>query len=182
MNFTGLGGSWFAIHVRQRYECLVATILQSKGYEGFTPLTTASGHNGRRSKGKLIARPLYPGYVFCRFDGAQHAPIVTTPGVIRIVGNGNTPVAIGEQEIANIQTIERSQIPARPFSYLATGDLVRINEGPLRGTEGVLLRVKNAGRLVVSVDLLRRSNVVELQKAWVESAVSRMRATPTAAA
>jgi hypothetical protein len=40
---------------------------------------------------------------------------------------------------------------------------VRIEDGPLRGVEGVLLKEKESLRLVLGVELLQRSIAVELE-------------------
>jgi hypothetical protein len=44
---------------------------------------------------------------------------------------------------------------------------VRIGHGSLTGIEGILVRVKNSYRLVVSVTLLERSVAVEIDAAYV---------------
>jgi hypothetical protein len=50
---------------------------------------------------------------------------------------------------------------------LAVGSRVLIEEGPLRGLEGVALDVKKKYRLFVSVPLLQRSVSVEIDRDWV---------------
>src|SRR5215471_17879374 len=83
---------WFAVQVRPRYEKATARALRNKGYEEFLPLYTSP----RRWTDRLkhIELPLFPGYVFCRFDLQVVPRIVTTAGVVRIVGMGNTPAFV----------------------------------------------------------------------------------------
>jgi transcription antitermination factor NusG len=54
------------------------------------------------------------------------------------------------------------ELRALPHPYLKRGKKVRIVNGPLEGTEGVLIRRKNAFRLVVSIDLITRAVSVEV--------------------
>jgi transcription termination/antitermination protein NusG len=171
MNLSDLGGCWFALQVRPKYEDLTSTLLQQKGYEGFAPRVdmrrpTGSASSERRRHRRL----LYPGYVFCRFNPVIRAPIVTTPGVIGIVGCGRTPVSISDQEITNIQLIEKSGVAAYPWPFLKIGARVEIVDGPLRGSRGILLRKRSIDRLVVSIDVLNRSAAAELEASWVMSA------------
>src|SRR5207237_1416625 len=67
--------AWFAISVRPRRERSVARILQSKGYETFVPLYTV------RTQARTTETPLFPGFVFCRFDVHRRLPILVTSGV-----------------------------------------------------------------------------------------------------
>ena len=156
---------WFALRVRSRHENTVATILSGKGYEWFVPL-----YKSRRlwsDRIKEIQMSLFPGYVFCRFDLQQRFPILTTPGVVSVVGIGKCPIPIDDAEIAAIQAAVRSGLPSRPWPFLQTGQRVRVEYGPLCGLEGILLHVKGQRRLVLSVTLLQRSVAVEVDDAWV---------------
>jgi transcription antitermination factor NusG len=140
--------------------------LRGKGYEEFLPL-----YRSRRrwsDRVKELDLPLFPGYLFCRFDVHDRLlPILTTPGVISIVGAGKTPIAVPDEEIATVQAILRSGLPSRPWPCLTAGSKVLIERGPLAGIEGIALRVDKTFRLVVSVLLLQRSVAVEIERDWV---------------
>ncbi len=156
---------WVALQVRPRYEKAAARALHNKGYEEFLPLYKCPRRWTDRLK--QIELPLFPGYVFCRFDLQVVPRIVPTVGVIRIVGMGKTPAFVDESEIAAIQAIVQSGVRSQPWPYLRARDLVRLEDGPLCGLEGILLSSKNDRRLVVSVSLLQRSVAVEIDRQWV---------------
>lgn len=156
---------WFALQVKQRYEQLTATALRNRGYEQFLPLYK---HRRRWSdRFKQVDLPLFPGYLFCKLDPTNRLPVLTTPGVVLIVGIGKVPVPVEESEIAAVRSIVASQLPAQPWPFLRAGQRVRIDYGPLRGVEGVFLNHKNQFRLVVSVMILQRSVAVEVDSDWV---------------
>lgn len=155
---------WFALRVRSQHEKIVASVLRSKGYEEFLPLYHCRHRWSDRIK--VIARPLFTGYVFCRFDLNKRLPILVTPGVLLIVGIAKTPLPVEDSEIAALQSIVKSGFQAEPWPYLQVGQRVRIERGSLEGVEGVLLAVKKPHRLVVSVTLLQRSVAVEIDEAW----------------
>jgi transcription antitermination factor NusG len=116
---------------------------------------------------KEVDAPLFPGYLFCRFNPQDRLPILKTPGVIQIVGFNNGPAAVDESEIQSIQTLVAAGAPHQPWPFLATGDRVRIESGPLLGLEGILIDVKRSHRLILSVTLLQRSVAVEIDSALV---------------
>jgi transcription antitermination factor NusG len=158
--------AWFALHVRSRHENLTATILQRKGYETFLPLYTLRRMWSDRIK--ELQQPLFAGYVFCRLDlNNRVVPIITTPGVLGIIGSGKNPLPVDDHEIAALQTIVRSGLPIEPCPYLQVGSVVRIEHGPLSGTEGTLIEIKNRHRMIVSISLLRRSVSVQVDEAWI---------------
>ncbi len=157
--------SWYAVRVRPRFERLVSTSLSGKGYDEYLPL-----YRSRRKwsdRAKDLDLPLFPGYLFCRFDVDVRLPILTTPGVISVVGIGRIPVAIPDSEVDAIQTMIRSGLHLQPWPQLAVGSRVLIEQGPLKGLEGVALDVKKKFRLFVSVPLLQRSVSVEIDREWV---------------
>lgn len=155
---------WYAIHVRTKYEKLVSTALSGKGYGEYLPLYRST----RRWSDRLmdLDRPLFPGYLFCRLDIQNRLPVLITPGVISIAGSGKIPISIPEAEIEAIQTVIRSGLYLQPWPGLAVGSRIVIEEGPLKGLEGVALNVEKKYRLLVSVPLLQRSVSVEIEREW----------------
>src|SRR5262249_17729977 len=100
--------------------------------------------------------------VFCRMDVSISFPMVTTPGVIRIVGTRKGIGFIEDEEIETIRMAERSGREVEPWTYFQVGDRVQISEGPLTGIEGVLISCRNKRRLVVSVSLIQSSMAIEV--------------------
>src|SRR6516162_4623730 len=85
---------WFALAVKPRFDKAVARTLEMKGFQTFLPLYKKRHSYGARSKYSEL--PLFPGYVFCRFSPLIRLPILTTPGVTQILGNGSRPIALDE--------------------------------------------------------------------------------------
>ena len=105
--------------------------------------------------------------MFCRFDPSDRLlPILTTPGVIGIVGAGKTPVPVRDEEIAAIRAVLRSGLAAKPSPFLTVGSKVYVERGPLAGLEGIIVRTGTNHRLVISISLLQRSVAVEIDPQW----------------
>lgn len=162
------GTQWFALSVKPRFEKAAARTLEMKGFKTFLPLYRKQHIYAERCKESEL--PLFPGYVFCRFSPLTRMPILTTPGVVRILGNGNWPTAMSETEIASLQTAIKAKLPLQPFPFLQIGEKVRIEEGVLAGVEGVVIRLKQSLRLVLSITLLQRSVQLEVDRDQVSVA------------
>ncbi len=156
---------WYGVRVRSNFEQTVATALQAKGYEEFLPLIKQRRRWSDRSK--LIDRPLFPGYVFCRFDPARRVPVLEAPGVVGLVTFGKQPASIQEEEIASVRAMLISSLSVQPYPFLRCGQKIRIARGPLTGVEGIIVELKKQFRLVASVTLLQRSVSVEIDRDWV---------------
>jgi transcription antitermination factor NusG len=153
---------WYALYVRSRHEKTVENSLRVKGYSVFSP-----SYRMKRKRVDRIAEievALFPGYVFCQFDTNKRLPILTTPGVVRVVGRGNRPEPVDDTEIASIRTVALSGRPVSPWPFLRIGQRIRLQSGPLAGTEGIFLRVKDEYHLVVSITLLQRAVSVVIEK------------------
>jgi transcription termination/antitermination protein NusG len=161
---------WFALKVRTCREKLVAESLRQKGFIEFLPLFRAR----RRwvDRFKEVECALFPGYLFCRVDPLNRLPVLITPGVISIIGVGKIPIPVDESEVAAIQAIVKSGLELGPWPFLEAGQRVRVEEGPLRGVEGVLIEVDKRGRLVASVTLLQRAVAVVIDRHWVRPILS----------
>lgn len=151
---------WFALGVRHQCERRVEGALDAHGVETFVPVFRARRPWSDRVKQREA--PLFPGYVFGRFSYREHLRVLQTPGVAWIVGFGGVPAPLEDGEIGNLRSALASNLDFRPWPHLHTGDRVRIERGPLRGVEGILLREKPGFRLVLGVEMLRRSVAVEV--------------------
>jgi len=156
---------WYGLRVKSKHEQIASIVLRGKGYDPFLPVYKVRRQWSDRIK--EMESPLFPGYLFCRLDSSRRLPVLSSTGVVGIVGVGKTPVPIEEREIEAIQAVIQSGLPAQPWPFLGPGRPVRVAHGPLRGVDGVVTNVKDRQRLVVSVMLLQRSISVEMDAAWV---------------
>jgi transcription antitermination factor NusG len=157
--------AWYALQVRSRKESYVASQIQGQGFECLLP--TYKSIRKWSDRMKELEQPLFPGYLFCRFDFQNRRPVVTTPGVLQIVGFGRTAIPVSEEEIQALQLAVASGIPKQPWPYLEVGQRVRVNYGTLTGLEGILVTLKGNHRVVLSVALLQRSVAMEVEASWL---------------
>jgi len=166
-SLTSTRSSWYALQVWVRKEGSVASQLTGQGFECFLP--TYKSVRQWSDRKKELEQPLFPGYLFCRFDYIQRRPIVVTPGVLQVVGNGRMAIPVEDREIEALQAAVASGVAAQPWPYLEIGERVCIQTGKLTGLEGILINFKGNHRVVLSVSLLQRSVALEVDLAWVGS-------------
>lgn len=157
---------WFALSVTVRHEKIVSQVLQNKGFETFLPLYTRRHQYTRRVREFEI--PLFPGYLFCRSALATRLPILTTPGVLRMIGAGRVPIPVEDNEITSLQKAVEAGVPVAPHPFWQSGQTGRIATGPLAGVEGIVVNAKHPLRLILSVGLLRRSVLLEIDAECVD--------------
>ncbi len=151
---------WFAVYVQARHEKSVAKRLEERCVEQFLPLyeTVHRWKNGRHA----VQLPLFPSYIFVRIAPTERLSVLQVPGVGYIVGSHGIPTALPLQDIERLRSALRRGVVAQPFPYLKVGTRVEIQKGPLQGLIGVLKRCNGQCRVVISVDLIMQSIVVEV--------------------
>jgi len=169
--------SWYALQVRSRKENYVASQITGQGYECLLP--TYRSVRKWSDRVKELEQPLFPGYLFCRFDFQDRRPLITTPGVLQIVGSGRLAVPVPDEEIRSLQLALSSTLSKQPWPYLEVGQRVRVNYGSLAGLEGILVNLKGNQRVVLSITLLQRSVAMEVDSAWLAPVEAVVRASVT---
>ena len=154
---------WYALHVRTRFEKIIAQNLRLKGYEEFLPLYRRAVRYST-DRVRELELPLFPGYLFCRFNALNRLPILIIPGVKAVVGARNILLPVEESELDAVRAVLKSGAYCEPWPYLQVGQRVRVERGPLAGTEGVVQMAKNKWRLIISVNMLQRSVAVEIDR------------------
>ena len=160
MSETSSSVHWYALRTRSRHEKLVRDQLANQGIEPLLP--TVKRLSQWKDRKKEIEVPLFSGYCFVRFGSDQKLPVLRTVGVVDIVGGGQRPEPIPDEEIAALQTLMTSVLPYDPHPYLHEGMLVEVIRGPLQSVRGILLRKEKRHRLVLGVRLIQQAAAVEI--------------------
>lgn len=157
--------AWYAIRTRSRHEKLVNQQLTSRGVEAFLPLIDR--RRRWKDRWKAVGFPLFPGYCFARFAYQDRLAVVTTVGVVQILGINGRVIPIPDHEVEAVRQLITSTLPFDPHPYLREGMEVEVLRGPLTGLRGVLVRKGSHARLVVAIHLIQEAASVELDSADV---------------
>ena len=160
---------WYAANVRSRHEFKVTEKLVSKGIETFLP--TVERLRKWKDRKKLIAFPLFPGYIFVLTtkEAQNLLSVLKVPGVVKMLCTiPGTPDPIPEDQIASLKKLVDNKEALDPYPYLSEGQRVRIIKGPLAGVEGILDEKIDKHILILSVDVLRQGVALTINAADVE--------------
>ena len=128
---------WYLVHVKPRAEKMSTVHLDQLGLESFCPQLKQEKII-RRVRREVVV-PLFPGYVFVKFDPTFHYRAVQfSTGVRKIVSFGDTLARVDSSIIDAIRArITQGCIQVSKCSSFQPGQKVRIHDGPLQGLEAV---------------------------------------------
>jgi transcription antitermination factor NusG len=163
---------WFAAYTRANHEKRVAAELAARNVEHFLPLYGSLRRwTDRRVQLEL---PLFPGYVFVHLRLRDRLRVLQIPSVVRLVAFGGLPMALPDNEMDAMRSGLSQSLTAAPHPFLTVGRRVRISAGPFAGLEGILKRRKSSFRVVISLELIERSVIVDVEACDVKPAAARV--------
>ncbi len=151
-------GQWWVVHTRSRNEKALAHDLISKNISYFLPMSWKISRRSRRKVRSLL--PLFGGYLFFCGQENQRVELLKTNRVANLIEVNNQQKLLNE--LIQINQALRAGVPLTPHNYIKTGQRCRIIAGPLIGMEGIVVRSKNAIRLVLQIDMLGQAASVEI--------------------
>ncbi|HUX09294.1 MAG TPA: UpxY family transcription antiterminator [Terriglobia bacterium] len=158
---------WYAAYTCSHHEKRVAEQLRQKSVEHFLPVyETVRRRKDRRVR---LEMPLFPGYVFVHLALCHRLPVLQIPSLVQLVRFNGTPAALPDDDIECMRRGLERGVRAEPHPYLTAGRRVQIRSGPFEGRQGILLRRKGKLRVVLSIDLIARSVVTDVDEADVEA-------------
>jgi transcription antitermination factor NusG len=157
---------WYAIYTRPSHEKKVAEHFALREIECYLP-SYRTTHRWKNRCTVELELPLFPGYVFARFQWCQHVRVLEVPSVVSIVGNGREPLPLQHSEIASLRAgldLRR----AEPHPYLNIGERARIKFGPLAGFEGIVERKNNGLQVILTLQQIMKSIAVQVEECDLE--------------
>lgn len=144
---------WYLVKTKALNETRVHTRLTGAGYEVLFPKIR---RKSKRQRGLFELRPLFPTYLFVRFDSDELKTIKYTHGVARVICFGVEPNEVGEEIIAAVRarmneegivTLEDRKITRSP------GQRVKIGDGPFAGLDAIFIEeLPDRERVVLLLD------------------------------
>jgi len=138
---------WYAVRTKPRQEAIAEVFLSQANIEVFFP-KVAPG------------KPLFPGYIFSRFDEKTQLRLVKyTKGVSSVVSFGGEPAPVDQAIIDTIESrIKNGFVQLDPPSF-TRGERVEIKEGPLEGIVGIFdSRIRDSDRVIILLEAISRQS------------------------
>ena len=156
----GSGKKWYAVFTVPQNEKSAARHLGLRNIESFLP-TYESVRVWKNRQRVHLSLPLFPSYLFVRIARNERGAVLSSPGVLRVVGNSREPLPIPDATIEFLRS-DFCVNNIEPYRELVIGQKVRIRNGAMRGLQGVLVRKNNNLRFVLTIELINQHAAVEI--------------------
>lgn len=158
---------WYVVQTKPRQEDRAQYFLAEKGFETYLPKMEVD--NSRSYRGMLIQKPLFPCYLFTRFDVQQNlAHVRWTKGVVKILPESNRPQSLDNDIIKGIRKLCSKDGVVRKRS-LKPREKIRIAKGPLKNLLGIFQHwSSDQGRVRILLNLVNYQATVELHHSKIE--------------
>ena len=157
-------GQWWVVHTRSRNEKALAHDLIGKNISYFLPMSWKVSRRSRRTVRSLL--PLFSGYLFFCGQEDQRVELLQTNRVANLIEVNDQETLVNE--LVQLDQALRAGAPLTPYKYIKAGQRCRVIAGPLIGMEGIVVRSKNAIRLVLQIDMLGQAASVEIDIDMIE--------------
>ena len=146
--------NWYVVRTKPQQERLAAFYLAQLPVETFLPLLK---HRKRvRHIEKSVVEPLFPGYLFAKFDlKDRYRAVSYSKGVHKIVEFGAKPAEVADSLIDGIKARMTDGYIALGMEHFEQGQVVAIAGGPLAGLEAVFMKeLKDQHRVLLLIRTL----------------------------
>ncbi len=129
---------WYILSIKPKQEQSVIKNLNIMGVESYLPLYRKK-KKVKKEKTDVIV-PLFPGYLFCRFDFDDHyQKIRYTRGVKKVLGNKQSLWIIDKDKVEDIKKREEDGlvIMKKVEENFKPGMKIIVDEGDFDGWEGI---------------------------------------------
>jgi transcriptional antiterminator RfaH len=159
--------AWYCLRSLSKHEHIAAAHLRM--LEGVVVFCPQIRFKRATRRGLVwVTEAVFPGYLFARFDLAEHRRVLYAPGVCGIVRFGNRYPTIGEQSLAQLRD-QTGVTEIREVNHeISEGDQVKIMRGVFIGLQAVVTQVLPATqRVKILMDFLGRKMEAEVESASV---------------
>jgi transcription antitermination factor NusG len=152
-------GPWHVLHVIANHEKRVAQHLSVRSVEHYVPLYRTRSQWTDRSV--QLERPLFAGYVFVRFSPRERLSVISTPGVLHLLGD-SAGSEVSCAELDRIRQALAGGYTLLPHAWLEVGTKVRVNGGVFDGVNGMVTELRRQCSVIIEVAAIRQCFSLEV--------------------
>lgn len=157
---------WIAVYTKSRHEKVVIQNLENKNIEAYCPIFKERRQWSDRKR--WVEFPLFRSYVFAKIELKNSIYILQTMGVHHIIKfQGNISI-IPDEIIQNIKSMIDGGFTVEQVEYFVKGDEVIVVDGPLKGMDGIVVKIKNENKLVLKVAAIQQAIAVQIHPGYLK--------------
>ena len=152
---------WFILQFKPNAHHQAVKNLNRQGFEIFLPFLDTTSR--KASRFISTAQPLFPGYMFIRFDRTKSGwqKINNTYGVSRLISFNSILKSIPNRFIDNLKKRYNSSGKLLPIQKLKKGDQVTVLIGPFSNFIATVEKYEADQRIWILMDLMGRKTKVQ---------------------
>jgi len=157
---------WIAVYTKSRHENVVIQELEKKNIEAYCPILKERRQWSDRKR--WVEFPLFRSYVFVKIELKNSLYILQTMGVHHIIKFQGNISTIPDGIIQNIKSMIDGGFTVEQVEYFVKGDEVKVVDGPLKGMEGIVVKIKNENKLVLKVAAIHQAIAVQIHPGYLK--------------
>lgn len=158
---------WYAIYTKPRNEKKVLKLLSEKGINVYVPLQKRLKQWSDRRK--WVEEPLLNSYVFVNIPRSQYYDVLNTQGVVRYITFEGKAVPIPGKQIEVLRRLVATEAEIEVSSEkFQPGDKVEVRTGSLFGLTGELVEFRGKRLVLVRIEQIGQSLLVNIPLAFLE--------------
>jgi transcription antitermination factor NusG len=110
----------------------------------------------------VAERPLFSGYVFVRSFAESRISIISTPGVLRLLGDEERDL-VSCAELDKIREGLSTGLLLRPHPSVSVGTKVRVRDGVFVGALGMVTEFRRQCKVIISLSAVRQCFSLEVE-------------------
>lgn len=149
--------SWFVVQTQPQAEAKAKRHLINQGFTAYLPFYRRRVRHARRNE--IVARPLFPGYLFVQLDPElqRWRSINGTVGVRCILADGDRPRCVPDRVVEEIVARQDETGAVKlGLPVFAPGQPVRLLTGPLAEVGALFEEARDDNRVILLLSLLGR--------------------------
>ena len=157
---------WIAVYTKSRHEKVVIQKLENKNIEAYCPIFKERRQWSDRKR--WVEFPLFRSYVFAKIELKNSLYILQAMGVHHIIKfQGNISI-IPDEIIQNIKSMIDGGFTVEQVEYFVKGDEVIVVDGPLKGMDGIVVKIKNENKLVLKIEVIQQAIAVQIHPGYLK--------------
>ena len=153
-------GRWWVLHTKPNCERQVATYLLYRNISYYLPLYLKRSRFGNLGRFRTTETPLFNGYLCIAIEKEEHRLLYDSKKFVRIIRVDDQETFV--RELQGISKAIKMEEELRVQDGLLPGKRVLILDGPLKGTEGVVVRRRGERQFGLSVKMFNQTVLVKL--------------------
>ncbi|MGF1753382.1 transcription/translation regulatory transformer protein RfaH [Vibrio makurazakiensis] len=148
---------WYLLYCKRGDQNRAKLHLENQGVECFYPQMEVE--KLVRGKRKVVKEPLFPSYIFVRFDfevGPTFTTVRSTRGVVDFIRFGSTPHEVQGDLVYELKQLENDTVEIAQENLPEAGQSIRVKTGQFAGIDAIYQEQDGEARSIMLVKMISK--------------------------